>query len=118
MAKSIEVQKGWGKEIHIHNSPEYCGKLLVFNKDGRSSLHYHLLKSETWFCQKGNFIFMTIDPVTCDKKYSDFRTGEVMTIPKGMIHQLQAIEDSVIFEVSTQDFPDDSYRVSKGDSQK
>ena len=26
------VPKGWGKEIHIANNDDYCGKLLVFEK--------------------------------------------------------------------------------------
>jgi hypothetical protein len=34
-----------------------------------------------------------------------------------MPHQLKAIDESEIFEVSTQHFDDDSYRIDKGDSQ-
>jgi len=28
------VNKVWGYEMWIHNDEEYCGKLLVFNKEG------------------------------------------------------------------------------------
>jgi hypothetical protein len=44
------VKKSWGHELWIHNSPEYCGKLLVFPKLGDSfSMHYHLKKAESSF---------------------------------------------------------------------
>jgi hypothetical protein len=34
-----------------------------------------------------------------------------------MRHQIEAIEDSRIFEFSNTDYPDDSIRVANGDSQ-
>jgi len=43
------VKKGWGKEIIFASTPEYCGKLLVFDKAGaKCSMHFHLDKHETW----------------------------------------------------------------------
>ena len=44
--------------------------------------------------------------------------GDIVTIYQGIAHQLEALEDSIIFETSTQDKVEDSYRVWKGDSQK
>ena len=40
--------------------------------------------------------------------------GDVVTIPRGMPHQLEALENGEIFEISTQHFDTDSYRVEKG----
>ena len=52
------VDKKWGYELWVHNDEDYCGKLLVFNKIGdKFSMHYHLIKKETWYFQKGAFIF-------------------------------------------------------------
>jgi hypothetical protein len=31
------VEKGWGKEIIFVNNPEYCGKILCFNKGKKFS---------------------------------------------------------------------------------
>jgi mannose-6-phosphate isomerase-like protein (cupin superfamily) len=42
-------------------------------------------------------------------------TGDVVTIPIGMPHQLEAIEEGEIFEISTEHFDSDSYRIKKGD---
>jgi hypothetical protein len=38
-----------------------------------------------------------------------------MDIPPGLLHQMQAIEDSELYEFSTQHFESDSYRIVKGD---
>ena len=43
-------------------------------------------------------------------------TGTCITIKRGVPHQLIALEDmSEIFEVSTQHFDEDSYRIKIGD---
>lgn len=111
------IEKGWGYEEVFHNSPLYCGKLLVFHRGGKGSAHYHLKKTETWFIFTGSFILRTIDPKTAKQLETKLNQGESVHIPVGTVHQLEALEDSVIFEVSTQDFTDDSYRVFPGDSQ-
>jgi len=38
------VEKGWGKEIIFVNNPEYCGKILCFDKGKKFSMHYHIQK--------------------------------------------------------------------------
>ena len=53
-----KVEKAWGYELWIHNDSDYCGKLLVFTKQGNKfSMHYHLKKKETWYVQSGGFDF-------------------------------------------------------------
>ena len=43
--------------------------------------------------------------------------GDVVRQRVGQPHQLEAMTDGTVFEVSTQHFDEDSYRVWKGDSQ-
>lgn len=112
------VSKGWGKEIHIANNEDYCGKLLVFEKGKKFSMHYHVDKYETWYVQEGTFNFKWVDPETADTHIEKLNRCDVVTIHQGIAHQLEALEDSIIFEVSTPDKVEDSYRVLKGDSQK
>ena len=112
-----KVPKGWGEEIIIHNSEKYCGKILMFKKGCKFSMHFHILKQETWYVNKGEFIFSWIDTANAEKKTTQLKIGDSVTIPIGMPHQLHAIEDGEIFEVSTQHFDSDSYRVEKGNSQ-
>ena len=47
------VPKGWGDEIIIENNEMYCGKLLRFKQGAKFSMHYHMIKDETWYVDKG-----------------------------------------------------------------
>ena len=108
------VSKGWGKEIIFVNNDEYCGKILCFDKGKKFSMHYHLKKKETWYVSKGAFILIWID-TTNGITYSEYlKIGDVITNEKGDPHQLIAIEDAEVFEVSTKHFDEDSYRIWKG----
>lgn len=112
------VPKKWGHELWIHNSEAYCGKLLVFNKGARFSMHYHLKKEETWFVSKGSFQYKWIDTTNADRVSQIIEEGDIIDLKQGQPHQLIAItQDATIFEVSTQHFDEDSYRVEPGDSQ-
>ena len=97
------------------NDEDYCGKLLVFNKEGdKFSMHYHLKKKETWFVQHGGFIFKWIDIENGKLNSRTLVNGESVLIERGQPHQLIALEDnSTIVEVSTEHFDEDSYRIYK-----
>jgi mannose-6-phosphate isomerase-like protein (cupin superfamily) len=107
------VEKKWGYELWIHNDTDYCGKLLVFNNSGNKfSMHYHMIKDETWYVQTGAFQFDWIDTENGERCYTQIQQGDVIEIKKGLPHQLTALtEEATIFEVSTQHFDDDSYRI-------
>ena len=116
--KGKRVAKGWGHELHIENNKDYCGKLLVFNKGKKFSMHYHVDKYETWYVQEGKLKFHWINPQTADIITNTLTQGDIVTIYQGIAHQLEAITDAIIFETSTYDAIEDSYRAWKGDSQK
>jgi mannose-6-phosphate isomerase-like protein (cupin superfamily) len=107
------VEKKWGYELWIHNDTDYCGKLLVFSKSGNKfSMHYHMIKDETWYVQKGAFQFDWIDTENGERCYTQIQEGDVIEIKKGLPHQLTALtEEATVFEVSTQHFDEDSYRI-------
>lgn len=113
--QSVEiVKKGWGKEIIFVNNDEYCGKILCFDKNKKFSMHYHLKKKETWYVNKGHFILVWIEPRN-GITYSEYlNVGDVITNERGEAHQLIALEDSEVFEVSTKHYDDDSFRIYKG----
>jgi hypothetical protein len=108
------VPKGWGYEKWIVNKPEYCGKLLFFFKDKRCSFHYHKLKDETFYVQSGRILLRYSDTDTPDKEIV-LGPGDSFHIYRLLRHQMIAIEDTELFEFSTQHFDEDSYRVFKGD---
>ena len=111
-------QKAWGHELWVINNEKYCGKLLVF-KEGKSfSMHYHLLKDEAWYISKGEFQYTYIDTETSKHIKVIVKEGDCIHLMPGQPHQMLAIEEgSCIFEVSTQHFDSDSYRVGMGSSQ-
>ena len=113
------VPKAWGEEIWIHNDEEYCGKILRFDKKGNMfSMHYHIVKKESWYVQEGQFQFDWIDTEKAEQHTDILNVGDSLTIERGQPHQLTALQpNSIIFEVSTEHFDSDSYRVIKGDSQ-
>ena len=108
-----KVEKIWGYELWIHNDEDYCGKLLVFPKKGSHfSMHYHLKKKETWYVQSGSFQFNWIDVEDGQHDSKIIKVGDSVLINRGLPHQLISLEDnSVVFEVSTEHFDEDSYRI-------
>ena len=117
VCEGCKVPKGWGEEIIIENNEMYCGKLLIFKKGCKFSMHYHLIKDETWYVDKGEFLYRWIDTDTAETIEQKLKVGDVVRQRVGQPHQLIALTDGVVFEVSTQHFDEDSYRVVKGDTQ-
>ena len=117
VCEGCKVPKGWGEELIIENNEMYCGKLLIFKKGCKFSMHYHLIKDETWYVDKGEFIYRWIDTESAETIEQKLKPGDVVRQRVGQPHQLIALTDGTVFEVSTQHFDEDSYRVFKGDSQ-
>lgn len=119
MQNSLEmkfVPKGWGFEKWIVNKKEYCGKLLYFVKGKKCSWHYHKLKDETFYIQSGKM--MIYYSKTDERGIYDCKTlerGDSFHVPVGLRHQMIALEDTELFEFSTQHFDSDSYRIENGD---
>jgi mannose-6-phosphate isomerase-like protein (cupin superfamily) len=117
MEEACHIPKGWGKEIIIENNELYCGKILVFNKGCKFSMHYHMKKDETWWVEEGEFKYTFIDTENAYPTTIVLEPGWVVRQYPGQPHQLEAITDGRIFEVSTHHEDSDSYRVLPGDSQ-
>ena len=110
------VQKGWGYEKWIINKEEYCGKLLFFRSGKQCSWHYHKKKDEVCYLQSGKMIVRYSDgdnPEIADE--SLLEPGQNFYVYPGLRHQMYALEDSELYEFSTQHFDEDSYRIRKGD---
>jgi D-lyxose ketol-isomerase len=134
------VSKGWGYEDWIDNNSLYCGKDLFIKKDKKLSLHYHKLKTETFFVQSGSVRLVVYLDISLDKHFTNwyefekiiqknlqnnfnYRDLEVLNlvpgdsfqVPVGLRHTLFANLDSHVYEFSTEHSDDDSYRIIKGD---
>tara|TARA_Y100001938_G_scaffold94972_1_gene130051 strand:+ start:92 stop:448 length:357 start_codon:yes stop_codon:yes gene_type:complete len=110
------VPKGWGYEKWIVNTEEYCGKLLHLIKGKKCSWHYHKLKDETFYLQEGKLLVRYSDQDNIeDAKELIMERGDKFHVYRGLRHQMFAIEDSDLFEFSTQHFDSDSNRIQIGD---
>ena len=108
--------KGWGYEKWIVNKPEYCGKLLFIEKDKKVSWHYHILKDETFYIQSGSIVLLYSEEDDIESANKTvLNKGDSFHIPRKLRHRMIALEDTELFEFSTQHFETDSYRLIKGD---
>jgi len=106
------VPKVWGKETWYVNNDMYCGKILSIQKNYFSSEHLHRDKVETFAVLSGHVMVVIFDK-SGDKKFISMKKDDCLDIPACTVHQLRAIEDSEILEISTHHEDSDSYRVSK-----
>jgi mannose-6-phosphate isomerase-like protein (cupin superfamily) len=108
--------KGWGREIWIANNNKYCGKILEIRKGKRCSLHFHKLKTESFYLRSGRLRLRVKESASSvSVREFDLYEGECMDVTPGLVHQMEALDDSELFEFSTQHFDNDSYRIIKGD---
>lgn len=109
-------QKGWGYEKWIVNKPEYCGKLLYFYKGKKCSWHYHKIKDETFYIGTGKIqLYFGFEDNIEKANMIMLNQGDKFHIPVGMRHQMLALENTELYEFSTEHFEEDSYRLIKGD---
>lgn len=119
----VYVNKVWGYELHITNNNEYCGKIMGFNKGHSSSVHYHVLKKETFLLKHGHIKIEWFDKENFSDLYikeqflkekanvTILKPGDAFELPRGRVHRMTALEDSEVIEFSTQSFDSDSYRL-------
>jgi mannose-6-phosphate isomerase-like protein (cupin superfamily) len=107
--------KGWGREVWIVNSESYCGKILEIRKGKKCSFQFHRLKAESFYLRAGRLKLRVTESPEKDVDEFELKAGECMDVPTGLVHQMEALEDSELYEFSTQHFDSDSYRLVKGD---
>jgi quercetin dioxygenase-like cupin family protein len=98
------VKKGWGSELWLANGELYCGKILRFDQGKKCSLHYHKLKTETFYLHTGRLKLRIMDTPESEIEELVLEAGECMDIRPGLVHQMEALEPSELFEFSTEHF--------------
>lgn len=94
------VDKPWGREVWYAHTDRYAGKVLEVDAGHSLSLQKHRIKHETLYLQSGRMRF------TLDDEEFEWRPGEAIEIAPGTVHRMEALEDSVILEVSTPELDD------------
>ncbi len=97
--------KPWGREVWFAHTERYAGKILEVTKGHRLSLQYHETKMETQYLYKGK-IKLTYGDNETSLQEKILEPGDKIDIPPHMIHRVEALEDSEIFEVSSPELDD------------
>lgn len=104
------VEKPWGHEIWFAHTDRYAGKLLYVSAGHRLSVQYHEAKDESSYLLSGRLLLSTgDDPDRLD--VAEIDSGTAWRNEPGALHTIEAIEDSVVVEVSTPEL-DDVVRLS------
>lgn len=109
------VPKPWGHETIWAVSPDYVGKILHIKAGQALSVQYHNQKDETVYLLSGELVYRVQEgdarsaakPVKWDAmKDVKLKQGEAFRIAPGTVHQMEAITDCDILEVSTNHLDD------------
>ena len=129
------VTKGWGLfdaesagsvgEIFAYHRPEEekdflvsvdTVKILYFEKNKKCSLHFHDKKNEIFICAQGRFNIEVVEK-QAERLVYPLAMGERLFMPRLTPHRIIGLDDgpNILIEVSTQDRPEDSFRIERGD---
>ena len=103
------VPKPWGHETIWAHTDRYVGKVLHIKAGHALSVQYHNRKDETVHLLSGELVYR----VQMGDALEDMllKQGESFRITPGTIHQMEAVTDCDILEVSTPEL-DDVVRLS------
>lgn len=100
-----KIEKPWGYEELVECNDKYVVKKLFMKKGNKCSLQYHELKRETIIVLSGTLKISTgntLDNIT----HKEYQYGDTITIDPYTIHRMEAVEDSLYTETSTNELWD------------
>jgi mannose-6-phosphate isomerase len=100
-----EVAKPWGSELWYAHTDRYGGKILRVNAGHRLSVQYHAKKDETSYLLSGRLLIEQGESFEA-MRGRELDPGAVWRNASGVVHTLEALEDSIILEVSTPELHD------------
>ena len=99
------IEKPWGREEVVEINDKYMVKKLTMWAGHRCSLQYHNFKRETIYVLSG--VLKIVQGTTQDRlEHKVYRSGDTITIPPGLIHRMEGVEDAVYLEASTPEMDD------------
>jgi mannose-6-phosphate isomerase len=94
------VEKPWGHELWWAQTDEYAGKLLFVEAGHQLSLQLHREKDESSYLLSGRML-LTRGPSAERLEKVEIGPGHAWRVQPGVVHSIEALEDSVVLEVST-----------------
>jgi mannose-6-phosphate isomerase-like protein (cupin superfamily) len=99
------VEKPWGHEVWWAHTDQYAAKVLVVNVGHALSLQYHREKDETSYLLSG-MLRLTQGTSREEVVEREIHPGQAWRNEPGVVHAIEALEDSVVLEVSTPQLDD------------
>lgn len=99
------IEKPWGKEEVVEINNRYMVKRLTMWKGHRCSLQFHKVKQETIYVLSGSLRIVS-GPDADSLGSRVLGPNDSMTIPPGVVHRMEGVEDSVYLEASTPEMDD------------
>jgi len=108
------VPKPWGHEIIWAHTDQYVGKILHITAGQALSVQYHNVKDEVVYLLAGELIYRVWDaevhdgvvPASAKPVTVDLRVGDAYRITPRTVHQMEAVTDCDVLEVSTPNLDD------------
>jgi mannose-6-phosphate isomerase len=100
------VPKPWGHETIWAVTERYAGKILHINAGHELSVQYHERKDETIYLLAGEIIYRVGKSGGESLEDVRLKLGESFRITPGTIHQMVALTDCDVLEVSTPELDD------------
>lgn len=94
MGQKVITPWGWWKVLS--QKPGYKLKALYINAGHRTSLQRHKYRTERWQ------VICGVGSVYVKDRTSRVRIGDVMTIPRGIVHRISAAPSSNLLILETQ----------------
>jgi mannose-6-phosphate isomerase len=93
------VPKPWGHETIWARTDAYVGKILHISAGHALSVQYHEVKDETVYLLSGQLIYRVWE--NDRPRDVGLKIGEAFRITPGTVHQMEAVTDCDVLEVST-----------------
>ena len=103
-AKVERVDKPWGYELRFARTERYAGKVLFIKAGSQLSLQYHEQKDEAFLVQQGQLELVL--GRGAEQRVERLGRGQAWHVTPGTVHRFRAIEDCLLFEVSTPELED------------
>jgi len=82
----------WGEYWVLEDSSTYKVKRIQVNPKGRLSLQYHHHRSEVWTIVSG------VGTITLGDEIKDYKVGQVVQIPQGVLHRIEnRTQEPIVF---------------------
>ncbi|HET9637110.1 MAG TPA: cupin domain-containing protein [Gemmatimonadaceae bacterium] len=104
--KIRHVPKPWGHETIWAHTERYVGKILHINAGHELSVQYHLKKDETVYLLSGKISYRVQREGSDKLEDMQLNVGESFRITPGTVHQMVAVTDCDVLEVSTPELDD------------